>query len=87
MSVNDSNNTSQTDWESLDAMTDEEIDYSDIPPLTEEFFNNATLRIPAVQARNLIQLDADVMAWFREQDAEYRSTINSILRRYIETRR
>jgi uncharacterized protein (DUF4415 family) len=68
-------------------MTDEEIDYSDIPPLTEEFFNNATLRIPAVQARNLIQLDADVMAWFREQDAEYRSTINSILRRYIETRR
>ncbi len=87
MSVNDSNNTSQTDWERLDAMTDEEIDYSDIPPLTEEFFNNATLRIPAVQARNLIQLDADVMAWFREQDAEYRSTINSVLRRYIESRR
>ena len=87
MSVNDLNNTSQTDWERLDAMTDEEIDYSDIPPLTEEFFNNATLRIPAVQARNLIQLDADVMAWFREQDAEYRSTINSVLRRYIESRR
>ena len=87
MSVNDSNNTSQTDWERLDAMTDEEIDYSDIPPLTEEFFNNATLRIPAVQARNLIQLDADVMAWFQKQDAEYRSTINSILRRYIESRR
>ena len=87
MSVNDSNNTSQTDWERLEAMTDEEIDYSDIPPLTEEFFNNATLRIPAVQARNLIRLDADVMAWFREQDAEYRSTINSILRRYIDSRR
>lgn len=87
MSVNDSNNTSQTDWERLDAMTDEEIDYSDIPPLTEEFFNNATLRIPAVQARNLIQLDADVMAWFQKQDAEYRSTINSVLRRYIESRR
>lgn len=87
MNVNDSNNTSQTDWERLDAMTDEEIDYSDIPPLTEEFFNNATLRIPAVQARNLIQLDADVMAWFQKQDAEYRSTINSILRRYIESRR
>jgi uncharacterized protein (DUF4415 family) len=87
MSVSDSNNTSQTDGKRLDAMTDEEIDYSDIPPLTEEFFNNATLRIPAVQARNLIQLDADVMAWFREQDAEYRSTINSILRRYIESRR
>uniref|UniRef100_A0A7C3VLA5 3-oxoacyl-ACP synthase n=1 Tax=Planktothricoides sp. SpSt-374 TaxID=2282167 RepID=A0A7C3VLA5_9CYAN len=68
-------------------MTDEEIDYSDIPPLTDEFFENATLRIPAAQARNLIQLDADVMAWFREQGAEYRNTINSVLRRYIESSR
>uniref|UniRef100_A0A7C3ZIH3 Uncharacterized protein n=1 Tax=Planktothricoides sp. SpSt-374 TaxID=2282167 RepID=A0A7C3ZIH3_9CYAN len=30
-------------------MTDEEIDYSDIPPLTDQFFENATLRIPATQ--------------------------------------
>jgi uncharacterized protein (DUF4415 family) len=87
MSANDLNNTSRTDWAALEAMTDEEIDYSDIPPLTEEFFENATLRIPAAQARNLIQLDADVMAWFREQGAEYRSAINSVLRRYIESRR
>ncbi|MDY6802889.1 MAG: BrnA antitoxin family protein [Cyanobacteriota bacterium] len=78
---------SQTDWERLDAMTDEDIDFSDCPPLTEEFFENATLRIPAVRARNLIELDADVMAWFREQDAEYRTTINSILRRYVESRK
>ncbi|HEY9852814.1 MAG TPA: BrnA antitoxin family protein [Leptolyngbyaceae cyanobacterium] len=66
-------------------MNDEDIDYSDIPPLTDEFFENATLRVPAGQARNLIQLDADVMAWFREQSAEYRTTINSVLRRYIES--
>lgn len=37
-------------------MTDEEIDYSEIPPLTEEFFEHATLRIPANQVRSLIQL-------------------------------
>ncbi|HIK08797.1 MAG TPA: BrnA antitoxin family protein [Oscillatoriaceae cyanobacterium M33_DOE_052] len=87
MSDKDLNNISRTDWEALDTMTDEEIDYSDIPPLTDEFFENATLRIPAAQARNLIQLDADVMAWFREQGAEYRNTINSVLRRYIESSR
>ncbi|WP_026099014.1 BrnA antitoxin family protein [Kamptonema formosum] len=87
MSANDLNNTSRTDWAALEAMNDEEIDYSDIPPLTEEFFENATLRIPAAQASNLIQLDADVMAWFREQGAEYRSAINLVLRRYIESRR
>jgi hypothetical protein len=27
---------SNTDWERLDAMTDDDIDFSDIPPLTEE---------------------------------------------------
>jgi len=29
---------SETDWERLDAMTDDDIDFSDIPPLTEEDF-------------------------------------------------
>jgi uncharacterized protein (DUF4415 family) len=65
-------------------MTDEEIDYSDIPPLSDEFFENATLRVPATQADNLIQLDPEVMAWFRSQGAEYKSLINSVLRHYME---
>lgn len=30
--------TSCTDWTRFDALTDEEIDTSDIPPLDEEFF-------------------------------------------------
>ncbi len=64
MSKNDLNNTSRTDWAALESMTDEEIDYSDIPPLTDDFFENATLRIPASQSRNLIEIDADVMTWF-----------------------
>ncbi|MEK0182013.1 BrnA antitoxin family protein [Microcoleus anatoxicus] len=85
MSVNDLSNISRTNWAALEAMNDEDIDYSDIPPLTDEFFENATLRIPAAQARNLIQLDAEVIAWFREQSAEYKTTINSVLRRYIES--
>jgi len=70
MSVNDSSNTSRTDWAALEAMTDEEIDYSDIPPLTHEFFEKAVLRVPAAQADNLIQLDPEVMAWFQSQGAE-----------------
>lgn len=86
MNVNDSSNTSRTDWAALEAMSDEEIDYSDISPLTDEFFENATLRVPAAQVHNLIQLDPDIAAWFRAQDAEYKTLINSILRRYIESR-
>lgn len=85
MSANDLSNTSRTNWAALETMTDEEINYSDIPPLTEEFFEKATLRVPAAQACNLIQLDSDVMAWFQSQGAEYKALINSVLRRYIES--
>ncbi len=84
MNENDSSNTSRTNWAALEAMTDEEIDYSDIPPLTEEFFVRAILRVPAAQARNLIKLDPDIMAWFQSQDTEYKTLINSVLRRYME---
>ena len=87
MSVNDLNNTSRTDWAALEAMKDEDIDYSDISPLSDEFFKNATLRIPATQARDLIELDSEVITWFREQGAEYKTLINSVLRRYIENSR
>jgi hypothetical protein len=41
------NSTSRTDWARIDAMTDEDIDTSDIPPLTDEFFSKAKLRMPS----------------------------------------
>lgn len=56
MNGNDLNNTSRTNWEALKSISDEDIDYSDIPPLTDEFFEKAILRIPAAQARNLMKL-------------------------------
>ena len=52
--------TSRTNWVALEAMSDEDIDYSDITPLTDEFFERSTLRIPVDQAKNLVQLDPDV---------------------------
>jgi len=84
MSNKDSRNISRTNWAALEAMADEEIDYSDIPPLTEEFFEKATLRIPAAQAHQWVQIDSDVLKWFQAHREEYRASINSALRRYIE---
>ncbi len=85
MNSEDLNNTSQTNWAALEAMTDEEIDYSDIPPLTEEFFEKATLRIPANLAHRWVQIDPEVLSWFQARSKEYQDSINSVLRRYIET--
>ncbi len=50
MNVKDLSNTSQTNWKALKSDSDENIDYSDIPPLTDEFFDRATLRIPVDKA-------------------------------------
>ena len=84
MNKNDLNNTSGTNWEALAAMSDDNIDYSDIPPLTDEFFERATLRIPAAKAQNLVHLDPDVMKWFQSQGVKPTEMINTVLRRYIE---
>jgi uncharacterized protein (DUF4415 family) len=84
MNNKDLKTTSQTNWSALAAMTDEDIDYSDIPPLTDKFFEQATLRIPATQAQQLIQIDPDVLQWFQSQSSEYKSLINTVLRRHIE---
>ncbi|WP_310416478.1 BrnA antitoxin family protein [Chamaesiphon sp. OTE_8_metabat_110] len=65
-------------------MSDDTIDYSDIPPLTDEFFDRAMLRIPASQAQNLVHLDPDVMKWFQSQGVQPTEMINAVLRRHIE---
>ncbi|MDX2229084.1 MAG: BrnA antitoxin family protein [Leptolyngbyaceae cyanobacterium bins.349] len=85
MSDKDLSSTSRTNWAALEAMDDEGIDYSDIPPLTEAFFEKATLRIPASQAQQLVQIEPDVLKWFQAHDGEYKALINSILRHYIES--
>jgi hypothetical protein len=60
MSKKDLSSTSRTNWAALESRSEENIDYSDIPPLTDDFFERATLRVPADQAHNLVQLDPDV---------------------------
>jgi len=84
MSDKNLNNTSRTNWAALEAINDKNIDYSDIPPLTEEFFEKATLRIPASQAQRLVQIEPDVLQWCQAQSGEYNALINSVLRHYIE---
>jgi uncharacterized protein (DUF4415 family) len=59
--------TSQTDWNRVDALTDEAIDTSDIPPLDDQFFRRAQIRIPNATVPVTIHMEADVLAWFRAQ--------------------
>ncbi len=67
----------------LAALPDEKIDYSDIPPLTEKFWENA-VRNPfyrPVKQQLTVRLDADVIAWLRRQGEGYQTRLNALLRR------
>jgi len=61
---------------------DSEIDFSDIPELGEEFWRKA-VRNPfyrPVKKQLTLRLDADVIAWLRQQGKGYQTRANALLR-------
>jgi uncharacterized protein (DUF4415 family) len=84
MNENASKNTSQTDWERVDALNDDEIDTSDIPPLDDDFFSNAELRMPEPKQAITILVDKEVLDWFKSQGKGYQTRMNAVLRMYVE---
>ncbi|HRI03915.1 MAG TPA: BrnA antitoxin family protein [Pyrinomonadaceae bacterium] len=87
MNGKNSSNISKTNWDRLAAMTDEEIDVSDIPEQGDDFFANAKLRMPAGKSPVLLNVDSDVLEWFKEHGSEFHRLVNSALRDYAESHR
>lgn len=81
------NNTSRTDWDRIDAMSDDEIDTSDIGPLTDEFFSKAKLRMPSSLATVAIRVDAETLAWFQLQGEQAEQHMAAALRIYAEAQK
>jgi uncharacterized protein (DUF4415 family) len=65
-------------------MKDSDIDYSDIPPLGDEFFTKATVAWPPAKHQLTIRLDADVLHWLKSNGRGYQTRINHILRAAME---
>ena len=79
-------NTSETDWDRLERMSDEDIDTSDIPEPTPEQFARAVAR-EGLQSRPpkqqvSLRIDADVIQWFKEGGKGYQRRINVLVRAY-----
>jgi uncharacterized protein (DUF4415 family) len=70
----------------LAAQPDSQIDFSEIPPLTEKFWKNAVRNPFRRQAKQrlTVQLDADVVAWLRRQGDDYQSSLNGMLRKAMQ---
>jgi len=67
----------------LAARREEDVDYSDTPPLSAEFWKNAERGkfYKPTKTSTTVRIDSDVLAWLRSQGKGYQSRINAILRR------
>jgi uncharacterized protein (DUF4415 family) len=68
--------------EALAARPDSEIDYSDSPPLTEDFWRRAQPNpfYRPTKAHASVRIDSDVLAWLKSDGKGYQTRLNSILR-------
>ena len=87
---------SRTDWARVDALADEDIDTSDIPPLTDADFARSEWRLPASanlggealpQVTVEVSVDEDILAWFQSQGQDYPQRMRAALRLYAEAHR
>jgi uncharacterized protein (DUF4415 family) len=81
--VNGTKKRSKTNWKRIDALKDSEIDLSEIPELGPAFFKHA-IRWPGTKRQITLRLDPDVLTFFRRRGRGYQTTINAVLRRYME---
>jgi uncharacterized protein (DUF4415 family) len=84
--TNNTKRRSRTDWKRVDALRDEDIDFSEMPELGPDFFTRAILW-PGPKKQITLRLDPDVLTFFRKQGKGYQSTINAVLRKYVESRK
>lgn len=75
---------SRTQWARLRRMRDRQIDYSDIPATTPEFWASAVVVHPTRKVPISLRLDEHVLTWFKGQGARYQTRINAVLRSYVE---
>lgn len=84
MNAPNMNKPSETDWARIDAMTDEMIDTSDIPPLSDKFFAKAKWRIPQPPVAITVHVEPEVLEWFKTQGEDYGRRMSAALRIYAE---
>ena len=71
----------------IGAVKDENIDFSDIPELDEQFWNNALLVEPDRTEQITMRVKRSVLDYFRAPGKGYQTRINRVLESYVRARR
>ena len=75
-------------WEKLKTMSDEDIDFSDIPEQTGGGWRRVSELVPAENKQQItLRLDADLISFFRATGRRYQSRINAALREYVNAQK
>ncbi|OQY56993.1 MAG: hypothetical protein B6245_17655 [Desulfobacteraceae bacterium 4572_88] len=87
MNENNTNKPTKTNLEFLDTMTDDMIDTSDIPPLTEKFFSTAKWRMPKNKVKVTVEVESEVLEWFKAQGDNNENYLTAALHIYAQAHR
>ena len=69
----------------IEAIKDEDIDYSDIPELDESFWANAELVEPDTTQHVTLRIKKSVLQHFKAKGVKgYQTRINAVLRAYMQ---
>lgn len=79
--------TRSAELAALEAMTDDDIDYSDIPQQLDWSGGVRGLFYRPEKQAVTIRLDADVVAWFKSTEPKYQTAVNRVLRDYMMSHR
>jgi uncharacterized protein (DUF4415 family) len=75
--------TQKARLETLAAMPDSQIDYSDAPFRPDAVWTKA-VELPDTKHQITLRIDADVLNYFRHTGTRYQTRINAVLRSYVK---
>jgi len=70
--------------QAFDAINEKDIDYSDIPELSEDWLRAVNPLSLPIKKQISLRLDTDIIEWFKSQGSRYQTRINQVLRSYKE---
>ena len=64
----------------IENLPEDAIDTSEIPELDDDFWKNAQRIVP----ENYLQIEHEILEWFKGQGQDYHALINKVLQAHIE---
>ena len=74
---------SKTRLSEIESLPEDAIDTSEIPELDDDFWENAQPIVP----ENYLQIEYEILEWFKGQGQDYHKRINTVLRAYMDARK